>query len=512
MTKFPVDISEDGIRTLLNSPDSYARRFSETSLRPLLGYPEIKGALSNKRNEFPPVPWDMEKLRAKVKSEVSKHVFGWYGEAESAAGDSTRKNVEAFSKYRITPRYLRSDKSFSYPQTVVLSSKELGVTRLTSPTPVFVAPYGAANLYGKNSDEVSCAQGATDANVVYTLGHLTKYTLEKICRAVSGNAYYFNSRLRSPGGAPPFSMFQIYLTDDDDINRSIIERVKRTNLSVLIFTVDAGAGHGGIQMMDDYADFTYASKIAGNLFEDPMFNYKCFLKNRCVGTRTPSVLAYASRRLRIPVAKLARTFDLKNAFTYAHEIQFKGMAKQNSDKNPKSKMYPWSVAYLARLAHTKQTISPAYSKITHRRGLPLVVKGVMSVEDAVAVQKSGADGIYVSNHGGRFVFNSVSPIDVLKQIHQKVKKSDPRFGVWFDSGVRSATDVLIAYSQGAEFVGIGRPVIYACVDNGRGGVRQVLQSILYTLRDQARLCGLTSLAQLHEKNRPIIVHPETSRR
>jgi isopentenyl diphosphate isomerase/L-lactate dehydrogenase-like FMN-dependent dehydrogenase len=90
-----------------------------------------------------------------------------------------------------------------------------------------------------------------------------------------------------------------------------------------------------------------------------------------------------------------------------------------------------------------------------------------------------------------------------------VKKSDPRFGVWFDSGVRSATDVLIAYSQGAEFVGIGRPVIYACVDNGRGGVRQVLQSILYTLRDQARLCGLTSLAQLHGKGRPVIVHPES---
>jgi hypothetical protein len=66
-------------------------------------------------------------------------------ETESAAGDSTRRNVEAFSKYRITPRYLRSDKSFSYSQTVVLSSKELGVTRLNSPTPVFVAPYGADN-------------------------------------------------------------------------------------------------------------------------------------------------------------------------------------------------------------------------------------------------------------------------------------------------------------------------------------------------------------------------------
>ncbi len=511
MKKFPVDISANGIRALLNSPDSYTRRFTETSLRALLNHPNIPGTLSNQKNEFPPIPWDFDQLRAKVKGEISKHVYGWYGEAESAAGDSTRKNVEAFSKYRITPRYLRSDKSFSYSQTVVLSSKELGVTRLSSPTPVFVAPYGAANLYGKKSDEIACAQGATDANVVHTLGHLTKYTLEKISRAVQDNAYYFNPRLRSPGGAPPFSMFQIYLTDDDDINRSIIERVKRTNLSVLIFTIDAGAGHGGIQMMDDYADFTYASKIAGNLFADPMFNYKCFLRNRCVGTRTPSVLAYASRQTRIPVAQLARTYDLKNAFTYARDIQFKGMAKQNSDRNPKSKMHPWSVAHLARLAHTRQTISPAYPKMTHRRGLPLVVKGVMSVEDAVAVQKSGADGIYVSNHGGRFVFNAISPIDVLREIHRRVKKSDPRFGVWFDSGIRGATDVLIAYSQGAEFVGIGRPVIYACVDNGRGGVRQALQSILYTLRDQARLCGLTSLAQLHEKGRPATVHREIYR-
>lgn len=145
MKKFPVDISESGIRALLNSPDSYTRRFTETSLRALLGYPKINGTLSNQKNEFPPVPWDVEKLRTKVQSEVSKHVYGWYGEVESAAGDSTRKNVEAFSKYRITPRYLRSDKSFSYPQTVVLSSKELGVTRLNSPTPVFVAPYGADN-------------------------------------------------------------------------------------------------------------------------------------------------------------------------------------------------------------------------------------------------------------------------------------------------------------------------------------------------------------------------------
>jgi isopentenyl diphosphate isomerase/L-lactate dehydrogenase-like FMN-dependent dehydrogenase len=50
------------------------------------------------------------------------------------------------------------------------------------------------------------------------------------------------------------------------------------------------------------------------------------------------------------------------------------------------------------------------------------------------------------------------------------------------------------------------------VDNGRGGVRQVLQSILYTLRDQARLCGMNSLTQLHDKKRPLTVRSETSPR
>jgi hypothetical protein len=75
MKKFPVDLSENGIRALLNSPDSYTRRFTETSLRALLGYPKINGTLSNQKNEFPPVPWDMEKLRTKVQSEVSKRGF-----------------------------------------------------------------------------------------------------------------------------------------------------------------------------------------------------------------------------------------------------------------------------------------------------------------------------------------------------------------------------------------------------------------------------------------------------
>ena len=66
MKKFPVSISSVEIRRQLNQADSYSRRFTETSLRGLLGHRNIPGTLSNRDNAFPPVPWEFEKLRARI--------------------------------------------------------------------------------------------------------------------------------------------------------------------------------------------------------------------------------------------------------------------------------------------------------------------------------------------------------------------------------------------------------------------------------------------------------------
>lgn len=500
MKKFPVNISPAEIRRQLNQPDSYSRRFAETSLRGLLSFRNLPGTLSNRENAFPPIPWDFAQLRQRIHAKISPHLYGWYDESASSAGDSTSSNLAAFSRYRFVPHYLQPDKSFRYTTPITLSSRELGLTRLTSPTPIFAAPYGSASLYGGLSDEISLAQGVTDADVVHSLGTLTRSSLEAARLAVVTNRYYFRPSLRAPSGPAPFTMFQLYLTEEDDINRSLIQRAKLAGVSVILFSIDAGAGHGGIPMMDLAADFTYCAGIAGNLFHDPVFHQKCYRQRGCVGTRSPKLLAYASRCFGVSVKKLAASYDLAVAFDYGRAIQFGGMARQNSVRHSRSPAYPWSVAHIARLCHSRQNISPAHPAFTFRRGLPLAVKGVMSVTDARHCQESGADAVYVSNHGGRFLFNSIAPIEVLPEIRQAVKKKDQNFGVWFDSGIRSAADILIAFSQGAEFVGIGRPIIYACVDQGRGGVRQILQSLLYTLRDQARLCGLHSAAELHPQS------------
>ena len=386
MKKFPVSISPAEIRRQLNQTDPYSRRFAETSLRGLLGFRDIPGTLSNRENIFPPVPWDFAELRQRIHDKISPHIYGWYDEAASAAGDSTASNVAAFSRYRFVPRYLHPDKTFHYTTPVTLSSRELGVTRLASPTPIFAAPYGSASLYGGLSDEISLAQGVTDADVVHSLGTLTRYSLEAARKAVVTNRYYFRPGLRAPSGPAPFTIFQLYLTEEDDINRSLIERAKRAGVSVILFTIDAGAGHGGVPMMDLAADFTYCSGIAGNLLHDPVFHEKCYRKRGCVGTRSPQLLAYASRRLGLSVKKLAATCDPAAAFDYGRAIQFGGMSRQNSGRNPHAASYPWSVQHIARFVHSRKNISPAHPAFTHRRGLPLTVKGVMSVEDARACQ------------------------------------------------------------------------------------------------------------------------------
>ena len=89
--------------------------------------------------------------------------------------------------------------------------------------------------------------------------------------------------------------------------------------------------------------------------------------------------------------------------------------------------------------------------------LPVFVKGVLSPLDAELAIENGADGIVVSNHGGRQLDIAVAPIDALPAIVQQVRHRVP---VWVDGGIRSGEHVLIARILGADAVMIGRPLIY----------------------------------------------------
>ena len=125
----------------------------------------------------------------------------------------------------------------------------------------------------------------------------------------------------------------------------------------------------------------------------------------------------------------------------------------------------------------------------------LVVKGIMNADDARQVRDGGADGLIVSNHGGRQLDGTVSPLRVLPEIVQAGGSDCP---VMMDSGIRRGTDVLKALALGARFVFVGRPFNYAAAVAGEAGVRHAIRILADEIQRDLGLLGLTSIAELKQ--------------
>ena len=121
--------------------------------------------------------------------------------------------------------------------------------------------------------------------------------------------------------------------------------------------------------------------------------------------------------------------------------------------------------------------------------LPLVLKGILTAEDARLAVEHGADGILVSNHGGRQLDAVVAPLDALGEV---VAAAGGRAEVYLDGGIRRATDVLVALALGARAVFIGRPFFYA-LSLGEDGVARAFAIMRQELELAMALLGTPSL-------------------
>jgi lactate 2-monooxygenase len=124
---------------------------------------------------------------------------------------------------------------------------------------------------------------------------------------------------------------------------------------------------------------------------------------------------------------------------------------------------------------------------------PIVLKGIVSADDARLAAEHGVDGIVVSNHGGRQVDGAIGALDALPAI---VAAVGDRLTVLFDSGVRCGADVVKALALGAQAVLIGRPVLYGLALGGQPGAEHVLRCLLAELDLTLALAGYTSHRQL----------------
>ena len=123
----------------------------------------------------------------------------------------------------------------------------------------------------------------------------------------------------------------------------------------------------------------------------------------------------------------------------------------------------------------------------------LIVKGVMSPKDAVKVKEAGADAIQVSNHGGRQLDSALPAIEALPLIRNIVGKEFPLI---FDSGIRGGSDIVRALALGANFVMLGRPLMYGIGADGSRGLKKILNIIKEELSTALGLVGLTDVNEI----------------
>ncbi len=127
----------------------------------------------------------------------------------------------------------------------------------------------------------------------------------------------------------------------------------------------------------------------------------------------------------------------------------------------------------------------------------LVIKGVQSIEDAVALTKLGVDGIVLSNHGGRQLDRAPIPFHLLPQVNKEVGKD---VELMIDTGIMSGADVVAAVAMGAKSTMIGRAYLYGLMAGGHAGVVRALEILTGEITRTMQLLGVSDLSELSSRH------------
>lgn len=279
-------------------------------------------------------------------------------------------------------------------------------------SPFGISPVGLGALYHFDGD-VKLALAASSKNIPYVLSGASLTRLERVVEYA------------------PNMWFQAYLPGDEVEIRRLLERVSFVGIENLIITIDVPLSVNP----DRYARFGFSSPLrpSANLIWQGITH-----PGWSIGTFGRSLLNHGMPHLENWRA------DRGNPVLSA------SVQKNNSNRDN----FTWGHIKFAR---------------KHWAG-NLIIKGVLSAEDAVAAQNIGADGIIVSNHGGRQADGVVAPLKVLDEIVNSV----PNVVVMMDGGIRRGTDVLKAIGLGAKCVFAGRPFNFALAAAGEEGVLKAI--------------------------------------
>jgi lactate 2-monooxygenase len=161
------------------------------------------------------------------------------------------------------------------------------------------------------------------------------------------------------------------------------------------------------------------------------------------------------------------------------------------DKTPEEDMLTAAAMMLATFPNVGLTWDDL-DWLRSQTSLPLLVKGVLTADDARLALEHGIDGVIVSNHGGRQVDGAVGALDALVEVRDAL----PEAIVLMDGGIRTAADVLKAKALGADAVLLGRPYAYALAVGGQRGVEVLIENLMAEIDLSLALAGAHSVADL----------------
>lgn len=326
------------------------------------------------------------------------------------------------------------------PRGLVDVSRRSPVARLFGrdlAMPLAVAPTGAAGLLWYHG-EVELARAAAEAGVPFTLSTASITSMEQVADQAGGRLW-----------------FQLYMWPDRHMSYQLIERVKAAGYEALVVTVDT--------VVTPKRDYNRR-----NGFSVPIR----------INRRNAVDVALHPRWLTTVMLRYLLGSGVPRHENYPEELRRSLIARpKHQGSTPKNETLTWDDLKVLRT----------------RWSGPLIVKGVMHADDARQALLCGADGVIVSNHGGRNFDSAPSSIDVLPSIVDAVGE---RCAVLVDSGFTRGTDVVKALALGAKAVLVGRAPLYGVSVAGAAGAARVLEIFREDIVRSMAYMGCNSVDEL----------------
>jgi len=311
-------------------------------------------------------------------------------------------------------------------------SVELFGTKYASP--FGIAPMGLAALTAFDGDRV-LARAAAKSGIPFVLSATSLTPLEKVIEAAPG------------------SWFQAYLPGEDARIAALLERVRAAGYRTLVVTVDlpvAGNRENNIR-----AGFSTPLRPSLRLMWDgivcPRWLTGTMLRTLLTQGMPHFENSFAERGAPLLSSKVARDFSNRAQFSWRHIERIRDVWKGN-----------------------------------------LVLKGILSPEDAALAKKTGADGLIVSNHGGRQLDGAVSALRVLASVVREAGGMT----VMMDGGIRRGSDVIKALALGASCVFVGRPFNYAASVGSEAGVLHAIELLSSEVDRNLAMLGVDRISKI----------------